>query len=476
MYNTTYEARPSESPRNVVVSNITNSSMTVQWDDPVHMNGVLRYYVVHYNGQSKKVEEVKSVELTGLLSYQQYSVRVSACTVACSEETIPIEITTDIGVPEQLLPPTVRFVNSSQVRVLWPAPSYAAGPLNFYQIKGVDDELFVTTDLEALLSIPDCKADNDEKLYRFQVRAVNVKPNGEHLYGNWSEAGEGNCYNSGPSFTVMVIIWIIGIGCGIGFMYLLAYASRKAWKKYKNMQDVDITLPPGLATDMLPPDMKLLHKTDIKQRPLPPRPTSAASTGPESPISSLNSEESHMTNDTGNDQVPILDSEKMAMKASAPTAATAAANNDGNWNSSPHLRQRNVVTHPGNKPVLSVDARQKQDWGDVYGSTGKLLKNSNETLQTTTLSSSSGEITSSTKSSTTDSSDKFFPTLNGHGGGILLDNGQSPKMTPGKAPPYSALGMMPKIGFKTDDKLGVAVPYVQLGVRDSFTGVRISVL
>ena len=47
------------------------------------------------------------------------------------------------------------------------------------------------------MSIPDCKTVGREKLYRFQVRAVNVAPNGEHLYGNWSDAGEGNCFSDG---------------------------------------------------------------------------------------------------------------------------------------------------------------------------------------------------------------------------------------------------------------------------------------
>ncbi|KAL7307372.1 hypothetical protein TKK_0000559 [Trichogramma kaykai] len=469
LYNTTYEARP-ESPRNISVTRVTNTSMTVEWEDPVHMNGVLRYYIVHYNDLSMKAGRAKTLNLTGLVPYKKYSVHVSACTVSCSNltATTPVEVLTDIGVPDQIIPPTVRFVNSSQVRITWPAPSHAAGPLDFYQIKGVDDEIFTTTEQEALLSIPDCKSDTDEKLYKFQVRAVNVKPDGEYLYGNWSEAGEGNCYSSGPSFTVMVIIWVVGIACGIGFMYLLAYGSRKAWKKYKHMQDVDIALPPGLAPE-LAPDVKLLNKGEQKQRPLPPRPSSAnASTGQESPSASLNSEETHMSNDSGNDEVPILNSEKMAIKSEKIAS--------DKWDS-PHLRQRNV-SNPS-KPG-SVDTLNKRDW-DVYS--GKTTKSSNETLQTT-VSPSQADTLSLTKSSP-DMSEGVYPKLNGLSTSDYISMPRSTEMLNGHIsmisptmglPPYCAVGMIPKsltnksMNAKNEETLGVAVPYVQVGLMDTFTG------
>ncbi|CAB0032240.1 unnamed protein product [Trichogramma brassicae] len=469
LYNTTYEARP-ESPRNVNVTRVTNTSMTVEWEDPVHMNGVLRYYIVHYNDLFVKAGRAKTFNLTGLLPYKQYSVQVSACTVSCSNvtATTPVEVMTDIGVPDQIIPPTVRFVNSSQVRIKWSVPSHAAGPSNFYQIKGVDDKIFTTTEQEALLSIPDCKSDTDERLYKFQVRAVNKKPDGEYLYGNWSEAGEGNCYNGGLSFTVMVIIYVVGIVCGIALMYLLAYGSRKAWKKYKHMQDVDITLPPGLAHE-LAPDVKLLNKGEQKQRPLPPRPSSAnASTGQESPSASLNSEETHMSNDSGNDEVPILNPKKMAIKSEK--------NASDKWDS-PHLRQRNVsnASKPG-----SVDTLNKRDW-DVYS--GKTIKSSNETLQTT-VSPSQADTLSLTKSSP-DMSEGVYPKLNGSSTSDYISMPRSTEMLNGHIsmisptmglPPYCAVGMIPKsltnksMNGKNEETLGVAVPYVQVGLMDTFTG------
>ena len=147
LYNTTLESPPSEPPRDVRVSNVTNSTMIVEWKNPPEMNGVLRYYVVHYNDQAEKVEEVPRVELHGLLANRNYSVRVTACTVECSAESPPVHALTDIGTPDKILPPTVRFVNSSQVRVLWSKPHLPAGPLDYYQIKSNDGEIQNTTSL-----------------------------------------------------------------------------------------------------------------------------------------------------------------------------------------------------------------------------------------------------------------------------------------------------------------------------------------
>lgn len=145
LYNTTLEAPPSDRPTNIVVRNVTNSTMFVEWTKPYNMNGVLRYYIVEYNRQTIKVEEVSHVELTNLQASQNYTIRVAACTVDCSEKSDPIHVLTDIGVPPELASPTVRFVNSSQVKLEWKRPSDPAGPLSYYQIRSGDGEVQNTT-------------------------------------------------------------------------------------------------------------------------------------------------------------------------------------------------------------------------------------------------------------------------------------------------------------------------------------------
>jgi hypothetical protein len=147
LFNTTYESAPSDPPRDIVVRNVTNTTMYLEWKNPLALNGMLRYYIVHYNEQRRVVNEVPRVELRGLQANTNYSVRVSACTVNCSAESEPVRVLTGIGVPGRITPPTVRFVNSSQVRLLWVRPHLPAGPLDYFQIKSSDGEIQNTTSL-----------------------------------------------------------------------------------------------------------------------------------------------------------------------------------------------------------------------------------------------------------------------------------------------------------------------------------------
>lgn len=138
LYNTTLEGAPSTPPLNVTVTNSKNTTLDVEWKKPVAMNGVLRYYEVEYNGQVKKVEEGKNhTTLINLKPYTNYSIRVSACTVKCSEKSKTVYRMTKIGVPSKINIPLVRFVNSSQVIIQWNPPQELAGPLNamYYEIE-----------------------------------------------------------------------------------------------------------------------------------------------------------------------------------------------------------------------------------------------------------------------------------------------------------------------------------------------------
>lgn len=129
LYNTTLEAAPSTPPLQVRITDVTNTTIFVSWQKPLAMNGVLRYYEVYYNSQVRKVEEGNFIKLTGLKSFTQYSVRVSACTVKCSEKSKALKQSTRIGVPGKINIPLVRFVNSSQVNIKWGPPQEPAGPI-----------------------------------------------------------------------------------------------------------------------------------------------------------------------------------------------------------------------------------------------------------------------------------------------------------------------------------------------------------
>lgn len=67
-------------------------------------------------------------------AHENYCIIVTACPVQCSAESQPLCMVTDIDTPGKLVSPKVRFVNSSQVQVIWSRPYKRAGPLNYFQI------------------------------------------------------------------------------------------------------------------------------------------------------------------------------------------------------------------------------------------------------------------------------------------------------------------------------------------------------
>ena len=141
LYNTTLEAAPTTPPQDVKITKVTNTTMNIVWKPPEAMNGVLRYYEVYYNEYSQKVEDATQTELNDLLAHTNYSIRVAACTVSCSVNSPTIYQVTKIGVPGIINVPNVRFMNSSQVIVIWNKPQYAAGLLNYYEIRSNDGEI-----------------------------------------------------------------------------------------------------------------------------------------------------------------------------------------------------------------------------------------------------------------------------------------------------------------------------------------------
>ncbi|XP_017887788.1 uncharacterized protein LOC108629550 [Ceratina calcarata] len=330
LYDTTLEAAPTTPPQDVRIFNVTKSTMNVTWKAPQAMNGVLRYYEVYYNQLTQKVEDSSHVVLTNLLPHTNYSISIAACTVSCSVKSPTVYSITKIGTPGKISPPNVRFINSSQVVVKWSTPTQPAGHLNYYEILSSDGQIQNSSTTEALLPIPDCKMIGRDRLYQFRVRAVNIGSNNEHLRGPWSGFGEGNCYSGGPTFSVWVLIWVIGGFSLVAIVVCVAHVSKRMWLKCKAMQDVEVKLPPGLA-----PNMKLLRKVGDQHIRQSSADSSGCSSGQESVTSSLTSD-SQVSNDSGTEiDAPVQVSPKKSSEKLPPWEATS-------------LRQRNVgVTRPG---------------------------------------------------------------------------------------------------------------------------------
>ncbi|XP_046483327.1 uncharacterized protein dome isoform X2 [Neodiprion pinetum] len=337
-YTTTLEGAPTV-PVNVAVKNVTNTTMVVEWEAPSAMNGVLRYYHVHYNQNTTRVEgahgNTTRVVIQGLKPHTHYNISVSACTVTCGNLSTPIGRWTDIGVPGKPEVPNIRFKNSSQVQIIWSEPREPAGSIEFYEIEAEDKIYTNITNHEKYLDIADCQT-NRNRAYRFRIRAINFGPNKTRLEGPWSEFGEGSCYTSEPPVLAWVLIWIIGSLSGVTFLLFLGYTSKRLWIKCKVMQDVEVKLPPGLASNT-----KLLGPPNEQH--LPPRSvdSSGCSSGQESVTSSLTSE-SHVSTDSGADLDPL------------PMSPTKLLESPPTWESS-RLRQRIVA---GTKPESCDDHGQ----------------------------------------------------------------------------------------------------------------------
>ncbi|PNF42338.1 hypothetical protein B7P43_G03672 [Cryptotermes secundus] len=263
LYNTTLEAAP-VAPGPVNVTEITNTSMVVTWNPPKSMNGALRNYDVFYGDTSKRLnmntnerpETVPvSMKLENLTSYYNYTVSVVACTTACSEKSSPVTVQTDIGVPGMMEHPTVQYINSSMVLVSWKPPLKRGGPINYYEVTviKVDEDsggnetfLYNTTATESQIPVPNCESEGYLK-YLFLVRAVNLGTTNVTHYGNWSSPGETNCYRSVIPQEMLMFIWVCGVIVFIGLAILFYCMGKRAWLRCKEMQDVEVKLPPGLA-------------------------------------------------------------------------------------------------------------------------------------------------------------------------------------------------------------------------------------
>ncbi|XP_072753028.1 uncharacterized protein Dome isoform X2 [Anoplolepis gracilipes] len=335
LYNTTLEAAPSTSPLNVKVTNVTNTTMFVTWQSPQAMNGVLRYYQVYYNDLVKKVEEWKNITLTGLLPYTEYAISVAACTVTCSEKSPIITQRTKIGIPGKVDMPKVRFINSSQVIVTWNPPQHPAGPIKlaYYEIEATENqgygEIQNITKMEAQLSVPDCKT-NEERLYKFRVRVININSNNERLTGPWSEIGEGNCFNNGLPQAGWVAIYVIGSISIVTTFLCLVYVVNRYYLKYKYMRNIDVKLPPGLTSNT-----KLLRKDGEPHIRQPSAESSGCSSGQDSVTSSLTTTEFQISSDSGTEVDPV------------PVSPDKLLETMSNWESTTiSLRQRSVSRGP----------------------------------------------------------------------------------------------------------------------------------
>ncbi|KAG1691844.1 Cytokine receptor [Nymphon striatum] len=178
--------------------NVTSTSIAVAWKQPSVTNGVIKYYTLHYNSYSIKVNFMHNATLTDSISpFKDYTVSVSACTSkGCSELSSAIKIKTEIGAPSKMPAPRYELINATHVKVYWENPEFANGPLDRCQLSimwtdknktGGKNYTFLSWKNGTYVQIDCSSLESSGKYYNLRVRAGNLFGLNNSLYGSWSE-------------------------------------------------------------------------------------------------------------------------------------------------------------------------------------------------------------------------------------------------------------------------------------------------
>lgn len=298
----TLEGAPS-APTNLRVFNIENTTATLEWRQPVDINGVLTKYAVSLNGKETSVEidgPVVTYNVTGLESFANYSAIVVAWTVAKSLPSNAVEFQTRIGNPSR-----VDGVRSDDGVIEWNKPQTKSGHVQYYELQ-LDYSHKGQTSQPKIHRIPYNKCTLRRRLcdingfgsYKVKIRAVNVlqsahaneatrlkygngeghvivtrdlsethrsahqkqndplclEENDEHhleylasdsyptLYGGeWSTAADTSCdWAAGESNHIYLLIFLLVFGS------VFAYGSFFVYDKLRGMGKIQIKIPDGL--------------------------------------------------------------------------------------------------------------------------------------------------------------------------------------------------------------------------------------
>lgn len=276
---TTMEAAPSP-PRNLTFTNLNSTSVTLIWEAPEHINGVITDYIIWFNRQEHRIGKPTNLTyvLLDLESFTDYKIIVVACTRNCSERSNTIHVKTHVGIPGKIVDPTVKNSKNNINVVSWQKPAIMAGELQYFELKMVlngEDKVVQLNGTQCTLKMETCSHVTDN--YNIYVRAVNVletphESKREYIVhestandicveqdsrilrkfhvvddysfklftGEWSNVWNFSC--SSRSLSAEYIIWLAVIFCLLG----MGYAVFFGMKKIKKMKDIDVDLPDGI--------------------------------------------------------------------------------------------------------------------------------------------------------------------------------------------------------------------------------------
>ncbi|XP_045481891.1 cytokine receptor [Harmonia axyridis] len=255
LLSTTLETAPT-APQKLKLIDVTNSSVSLRWAVPKKKNGLLKYYQINYNEDSKRIDPIRDAEiqyamLTNLTSFKNYTITVQACTVSCSEHSGEIRTQTEIGYPGVIRKPSIGQ-NATYTLISWDSPQEPNGRNEYYelQIKEKQDKENKTTVINITGQEWGFNSCGKEKVYSFfvSVRAINL--DGDKVYnGKWSDEVESYCRSSG-NYTIYLLVPLI-----ILFLSGMTCLFKRLYGHVKIMKDVEVKLPLGLQSETIEVDI-----------------------------------------------------------------------------------------------------------------------------------------------------------------------------------------------------------------------------
>ena len=136
----THEWYPSL-PRNIVASNITNTSVGVSYLPPLSPNGnIYRYNYrvnhdnIHGTYESDGFTENQDFTIYGLLPFTSYNISVNSCNnLYCSQFSDNLEFITDEGIPSKPINLLYSNLDSTSVDINWDIPNQPNGIITHYE-------------------------------------------------------------------------------------------------------------------------------------------------------------------------------------------------------------------------------------------------------------------------------------------------------------------------------------------------------
>ncbi|KFM60834.1 hypothetical protein X975_15368, partial [Stegodyphus mimosarum] len=132
-------AMPSQ-PRNLTHTNVTSTTISIEWTEPENPNGPILWYVVQWNkipGEQMSENTTKSThyKISGLDPYADYSVRVYAETEAGrGPEADALKIRTAVGIPNAPADLHPVEIAATNLTLIWSVPVPVPGPVIEYSV------------------------------------------------------------------------------------------------------------------------------------------------------------------------------------------------------------------------------------------------------------------------------------------------------------------------------------------------------